>query len=75
MKVRLTRKFSERINGIDLSRAREGDTLDLSTRDALLLMAEGWASPVHDDRESERDRAHDRLRRARPRRARTRQKA
>jgi hypothetical protein len=31
------------INGIDLSNAREGETLDLSEREARLLMAEGWA--------------------------------
>ena len=43
MKVRLTRKFADLINGIDLSKAREGETLDLSEREARLLMAEGWA--------------------------------
>ena len=59
MKVRLTCKLSEVINGVDLSNAREGDTLDVSPRDALLLIAEGWASPVF----QERDKAHDRPRR------------
>jgi hypothetical protein len=43
MKIRLTRKFADLINGIDLSNAREGETLDLSEREARLLMAEGWA--------------------------------
>ena len=61
MRVRLKRKLSESINGVDLSRAREGDTLDLSPRDALLLIAEGWATPVYDTRRrSERHKVHDR---------------
>ena len=43
MKVRLTRKFADLINGIDLSKAHTGETLDLSQRDAEILLAEGWA--------------------------------
>jgi hypothetical protein len=43
MKVRLTRKFANLINGIDLSKAQAGETLDLSQREAEILMAEGWA--------------------------------
>jgi len=43
MKIRLTRKLADLINGIDLSKAHEGETLDLSEREARLLMAEGWA--------------------------------
>jgi hypothetical protein len=63
VRVRLTRKLSETIDGVDLSGAREGDTLELSPREALILIAEGWASPVYDDRRrSVRDRAHDRPR-------------
>jgi len=63
VRVRLTRKLSERIDGVDLSGAREGDTLELSPRDALILIAEGWASPVYEiRRRSVRDRAHDRPR-------------
>jgi hypothetical protein len=50
-KVRLTRKFAEIINGIDLSRARAGEELELSARDAQMLIAEGWAAPI--------DTAHD----------------
>jgi hypothetical protein len=66
MKVRLTRKLAEVIDGLDLSKAREGDTLELPARDALLLIAEGWASPVYDEGSSSaRDRAHDRPRRRR----------
>lgn len=60
MKVRLTRKFSELINGVDLSQVHAGDTLELSPRDAQTLIAEGWASPVLEGGATARDRAHDR---------------
>lgn len=43
MRVRLTRKLAQRVDGIDLSNYREGDVLDISKREAQLLMAEGWA--------------------------------
>ena len=45
-RVRLIRKFAEKINGIDLSHATTGDELELSARDAEMLIAEGWATPV-----------------------------
>jgi hypothetical protein len=57
VKVRLTRKFSELINGIDLREAHTGDTLDLSDRDARTLVLEGWA--VYEPAGSNRDQAHD----------------
>ena len=65
MKVRLTRKFSNLLNGIDLSRYQRGDTLDLPARDAGMLLAEGWAEPAGD---GARDRAADRPARATGRR-------
>ena len=65
MKVRLTRKFSNLLNGIDLSRYEKGDTLDLSPRDADMLVAEGWAERAES---STRDRAADRPARPRTRR-------
>jgi len=43
MLIRLTRKLAERVDGVDLSRSREGDVLDLSRHEAHLLVAEGWA--------------------------------
>jgi hypothetical protein len=46
MRVRLTRKLSETINGLDLSRVRTGQELVLPVRDARMLIAEGWASPL-----------------------------
>ena len=57
MKVRLTRKFSNILDGIDLSRYVKGDTLDLPAREAEMLMLEGWAEPVD---EPSRDRASER---------------
>jgi hypothetical protein len=45
MWIRLTRKLAECLDGVDVSACREGDVLDLPHRDALLLMAEGWAIP------------------------------
>ena len=47
MKVRLTRKLAECVDGVDLSSYREGDVLALSSREAELLVAEGWALPVN----------------------------
>jgi hypothetical protein len=60
MKVRLTRKLSELINGIDLSKAHAGDTLDLTDKDARTLIAEGWA--VFETGAGGLDRAHDKPR-------------
>jgi hypothetical protein len=45
MQVRLTRKLAECLDGIDVSRFREGDIVDLTPHDAALLIAEGWAAP------------------------------
>jgi len=45
MRLRLIKKFAERIDGIDLSPYTTGDTLDLEGADARLLLAEGWAIP------------------------------
>ena len=43
MLVRLTKKFAERIDGIDLAPYRVGDTMTLPWRAAKVLIAEGWA--------------------------------
>ena len=43
MRIRLTRRLAEHINGIDLSGCAVGDVIDLSQHDAHLLVAEGWA--------------------------------
>ena len=44
MKVRLTRKHADRIDGIDLREHQPGDLLDLPTGDARVLIAEEWAT-------------------------------
>lgn len=42
MRVRLTRKFAERIDGVDLSNFAVGDVIDLPEAKARSLVAEGW---------------------------------
>jgi hypothetical protein len=49
LKVRLTKRFAETINGVDLSKFRPGDVLDLTRNDAAVLLTEGWAVPVEPD--------------------------
>jgi hypothetical protein len=41
--VRLTRKYADIIDGVDLTDANVGDRLNLSPHDAEVLIAEGWA--------------------------------
>lgn len=41
--MRLTRKFADLIDGVDLSSVDVGDRIDLSRHDADVLIAEGWA--------------------------------
>ena len=43
MRIRLTRKLADCLDGVDLSHYSVGDVLDLPRREAHLLMAEGWA--------------------------------
>jgi hypothetical protein len=45
MRVRLTRKLADMVDGIDLSGRRVGEVFDLRIFDAQLLIAEGWAEP------------------------------
>jgi hypothetical protein len=44
VKVRLTRKLADRINGVDVTGRAVGDVFQLSRHDAEVLMAEGWAT-------------------------------
>ena len=46
VKVRITRKFAEFIDGVDLSSKRVGDVIEVPARDAKLLIAENWAVNV-----------------------------
>jgi hypothetical protein len=75
MRIRLTRKLAEAIDGVDLTRDKVGTVIDVARHDAQLLIAEGWGQPA--DSVGERgmrraDRAHDRPppKRLKPRKAR-----
>jgi hypothetical protein len=46
MRVRLTRKLAECIDGVDLSRHRVRDVIEVTRHEAELLFAEGWAEQV-----------------------------
>ena len=48
--VRLVRKYAEMIDGVNLENAAVGDRLELSRRDADVLIAEGWAERAVDER-------------------------
>jgi hypothetical protein len=50
MKVRLTRKLADRIDGVDLRGHEPGDLLELPSSDAGLLVAERWAIPDRRER-------------------------
>jgi hypothetical protein len=57
MCVRLTRKYADLIDGVDLSSAHVGDRIDLSRHDAEVLIAEGWAEAAARGRRQPADRA------------------
>jgi hypothetical protein len=46
MKVRLTKKLADRIDGIYVGDRQVGDLLDLPADKARLLVAEDWATPA-----------------------------
>jgi hypothetical protein len=48
--IRLTHKYADMLDGVDLRKRRVGDTFALRARDALLLIAEGWAEAVAERR-------------------------
>jgi hypothetical protein len=59
--VRLTRKYADMINGVDLRAAKVGDRLKLPVRAAEVLVAEGWAETIrstapHESRRRRRQR-------------------
>ena len=45
MKVVLTRKLADAMDGVDVAAYRVGDVLDLTAAEARLLVAEHWATP------------------------------
>jgi hypothetical protein len=48
MRIQLIRKLAEQLNGVDVSGQQVGAVIDLPTREAELLVAEGWARHVHE---------------------------
>lgn len=46
MQVRLTQKSAEMLNGVDLRHCLVGDVIEVSRRDALILLSEGWATAL-----------------------------
>jgi len=46
MRIRLTRRLAEKLNGVDLSHRRVGDLMELSTHDAEVLIAAKWGVAV-----------------------------
>lgn len=46
VRIRLTRKFATRLNGIDLSEIKVGDIVFLPEPHAVMLILEGWAEPA-----------------------------
>ena len=56
--MRLTHKYAEVIDGIDLSRREVGERLPLTCRDARMLIAEGWAEPVAAEEQRDPERSY-----------------
>ena len=46
--VRLTRKLAAKMNGVDVSKRKVGDVLELSDEQATLMVKAGWAERVVD---------------------------
>jgi hypothetical protein len=44
MRVRLTKKFAECVNGVNLARRRVGDVFELEDSEAERLIDVGWAT-------------------------------
>jgi hypothetical protein len=57
MLVRLTRKLAAVVNGVDLSRHRVGEWIDVSAHDAEMLITEGWAAVVPAEHRADAHRA------------------
>jgi len=49
MKVRLTQKLAEFVDGVDLRDRRVGDVFEVPEAAARLLLAEGWAQSLGHD--------------------------
>ena len=47
IQLQLTRKVDHRVNGYDLSKYEAGQVIEVPGYIALMLMAEGWATPIN----------------------------
>jgi hypothetical protein len=47
IQLQLTQKVDHRINSYDLSKYNSGDVIEVPGYIALMLLAEGWATPVN----------------------------
>jgi hypothetical protein len=68
MRIHLTRKLADSIDGVDLSHKKVGKVIDVARHDAQLLIAEGWGVPadsVGERTSARRDRADDQPARSR----------
>jgi hypothetical protein len=50
VRVRLTKKLAEEIDGVNLAGRQVGDVMNLSEKEAKLLLAEEWAQPDRQER-------------------------
>jgi hypothetical protein len=64
VKVILTRKLARVLNGIDLTACNEGDVMEMGNQDARLLIAEGWAVPLMEERPIAQDQSRRRIRKS-----------
>jgi hypothetical protein len=46
MRVRLTRRLADQIDGVNLAAHQVGDVIEVTTHDGDLLIAEQWAVPT-----------------------------
>jgi hypothetical protein len=46
MRVRLTRRLAERLDGVDVSARAVGDVFEVTHQEGELLVAEGWAVQI-----------------------------
>ena len=46
LRLRLTKKFADMIDGVDLRAFMVGQTIRVMPAEARLLIAEGWAEPL-----------------------------
>jgi hypothetical protein len=57
MRIRLTRKLANLLNGVDLTHCRVGNILDVHPSVGQMLVAEEWAEPVEQKRDTAADRS------------------